>query len=238
MIYNNTMTEGIKIISKEEYDEKNGRPNQEDVWDNISWSWSKFRQAKIPIIVEFLKGKKGKVIDLGCGAGRNMIPSKDIKYYGFDISSCQLGKAITYAEENNINAEFFKMSAHKLSKKDFKKDMFDYGLFIATLHCIENSDNRLRALKELYRVLKPRAEALISVWNSQDTRFDNVRKEKDIYMSWKYEGNIYYRYYYLYSKEELINLITKAGFKILEFYEHDENNDRFSKKNWIVRVGK
>lgn len=233
------MTE-FKIISKKEYLRNNKRPDQEEVWDNISFSWKEFRQGKIPVVVEFLKDKKGKVIDLGCGTGRNMIASKDLEYYGFDTSSCQLGKAISYADDNKINAQFFKMSAHKLSKKDFKKDMFDCGLFIATLHCLENSDKRLRALNELYRVLKPGAEALISVWNSEDKRFDKVRQEKDIYMSWKYGGKTYMRYYYLYSEEELLDLLKKIGFKILEVWNKDAEHytDRFSKKNLIVRVKK
>ena len=229
------MTE-FKIISKKEYLKNNKRPDQEEVWDNISDLWVEYKKMPFFNVEDFLKNKKGKIIDLGCGTGRNMIASKDLEYYGVDTSSCQLGKAISFSEDNKINAQFFKMSAHKLSKKDFKKDMFDCGLFIAALHCLENSDKRLRALNELYRVLKPGAEALISVWNSEDKRFDSVRNEKDIYMSWKYEGNVYMRYYYLFDKKELIDLIERAGFEILEIY--DKGNDRFSKKNLIVRVRK
>lgn len=219
----------IKIIGKRDLNEI---PDQEDVWNNL-----KFSQEPSIIIEEFLRQKKGKIVDLGCGNGRNIIPNKNIEYYGVDFSSCQLGNATIYAKDNKINAKFFKLKADKLSKKDFKDKMFDSGLFIGALHCLDNEEKRLNALKEFYRVLRPGAKALISVWNSEDKRFDKVRKDKDIYMSWRYNGIPYMRYYYLYGKQELIELLKSIGFKIIHFYKPREH-DRFSKKNWIVRVKK
>jgi len=186
----------------------------------IAIPWEIYVVKTIPIVEEFLKNKKGKVVDLGCGNGRNMIPNKNIQYYGVDFSSCQLRNAKIYAQKNNINAEFFKIKADKLSK-DFKNEMFDYGLFIASLHCLESKEERLNSLKEFYRVLKPNSEALISVWNSEDKRFKDFNRE--IYMSWKKDGICYRRYYYLYYKQEFINLLESVGFKIIHFY-HSTNS--------------
>jgi len=45
------------------------------------------------------------------------------------------------------------------------------------------------------------------------------------------------RYYYLYEKEELLDLLKSVGFKIVNFHE-EEYDDRFSKKNWIIEVQK
>jgi tRNA (uracil-5-)-methyltransferase TRM9 len=223
----------IKIISKKEYLKENPKPEQEEVWDSIAIPWKEYRSNQLPIVVEFLKDKKGKVIDLGCGGGRNMIKNDDIEYYGVDFSSGQLMHAINHAEENKINAKFFKLSADRLSKKVFKNEMFDCGLFIATLHCIEGKEKRENALKEFYRVLKPGAEALVTVWNSEDQRFNGGKG--DFYMSWKKEGVAHMRYYYLYDKQEIVDLLKKTGFDILEIYSSREK-DRFSKKNWIIRL--
>ncbi|MFA5856575.1 MAG: class I SAM-dependent methyltransferase [Candidatus Pacearchaeota archaeon] len=231
------MTIPLKIIKKDTYDKEFGKPKQENIWDSISNLWEEYRVGKIPIVVEFLKDKKGKVIDLGCGSGRNMISNKDIEYYGVDFSSNQLACAISYSKESNIHAKFFKMSADKLSKKDFLENMFDYGLFIATLHCLETKTMRLNSLKEFYRVLKNGSVGLITVWNSSDERFNHVGNSGDIYMSWKKDDKLYMRYYYLYKKEEFIKLVESVGFKIEEFYE-PRDKDRFSKKNWIIRVRK
>jgi len=224
------MTIPIKIISKKDLKEK---PNQEKVWDAISVPWEKYVVKRIPFVEDFLKDKKGNVLDLGCGSGRNMIPNKDIRYFGVDFSSQQLKNAKKYAKSEKINVEFFRLKVSDLSF--FKNEMFDFGLFIATLHCLETKKERINALKEFYRVLKKGAEGLISVWNSEDKRFNRLKG--DIYMDWKEKGISYLRYYFLYDKQELIRLLEKNEFKILEIYGVKEH-DRFSKKNLIIRVRK
>jgi len=229
------MTTSIKIISKREYLKENPEPKQEKIWDNIADLWKEYRTKQILIIAEFLKNKKGIVIDLGCGSGRNLIKNNKIKYYGVDFSGKMINLAEEYIKKEKINATLFKSEIDKLNKQDFYNEMFDYGLFIASLHCLETSEERENALKEFYRVLKTGAEALISVWDSEDKRFNGMKG--DIYMSWKENNSVHMRYYYLYDKQELIDLLEKTGFKIIEEYEPREN-DRFSRKNWIFRIRK
>ena len=230
----------IKIISGKEYLRKNKKPNQERIWDSISDLWGAYKREPFFKVKEFLENKKGLIIDLGCGTGRNMIPG-NFEYYVVDFSDNQLKAGEKITQERKINARFFKSESDNLSI--FKDNMFDYGLFIATLHCIENFKSRENALKEFYRVLKPGSEALISVWNSEDKRFNVVNNHGDVYMSWKKGGKNYMRYYYLYSKDELVDLLKRIGFDIIEFSENDGINsshpkDRFSKKNLIVKVRK
>ena len=228
------MTIPLKIISKKEYLKKNKEPNQEEVWDVISDLWNDYRKQPFDAVISFLKNKKGRVIDLGCGSGRNMIKNDSLEYFGVDISANQLTAADVSAKEKGTCAKFFKSSADKLDKSIFKDEMFDYGLFIATLHCIEGKKERETALLEFYRILKKDAEAIITVWNSKDPRFLGLLG--DIYMSWRRDGKEHFRYYYLYSHDELMNLIKKVGFKVLEINDHE--TDRFSKKNVIIRIKK
>ncbi|MEK6872915.1 MAG: class I SAM-dependent methyltransferase [Nanoarchaeota archaeon] len=235
----------FKIISKEEFLKENKKPNQERVWDSIAIPWKTHVVKKIPIVEEFLKKASSlskdnetvKIVDFGCGTGRNMISDKEITYYGIDFSERQLKQAEKYIKKNKIKAKLYKSKINKLDKKNFKNEAFDCGLFMASLHCLETEKERFDSLKEFYRLLKPKSEALISVWNSEDKRFVCVNNHRDIYISWK-ENNIpYMRYYYLYYKNEFLDLLKKTRFKILEFYKPREH-DRFSKKNWIVRVRK
>jgi len=228
------MTIPIKIISKEEYLRDNPKPNQEEIWNKIAVPWKTYVVKKIPIVEEFLKDKKGKIVDLGCGSGRNMIVGPDKEYYGVDFSEVQLKNAEKLTEYEGINVQLFKSGLEELPS-EFKDEMFDYGLFMATLHCLESADARLSALREFRRVLKPNAEGLISVWSSDDVRFNGLKG--DIYMSWKEDGIPYMRYYYLYSREELIRLLKSVGFEVLEIYE-SRKEDRFSRKNWILKVKK
>jgi ubiquinone/menaquinone biosynthesis C-methylase UbiE len=223
------MTISIKIISVKDLKEK---PNQERVWDEVSELWESFRVKPIPIAEEFLQDKKGKILDLGCGSGRNMIAGEGKTYYEVDFSEKQLKVGKTKAEKGKIDAEFFKLKADKLP---FEDGFFDWGIFIAALHCIEDEGERLNALKELYRVLKKDAEAMITVWDAGEGRFSG--KGKEVYMEWKVNDTPHMRYYYLYDKEEIVDLLKQVGFEILEIYEPREK-DRFSRKNLILRVKK
>ncbi len=227
--------ESLKIIKKSKLE---GALSQEAVWNAIAQPWGTYVVKDISFVVGFLKDKKaGKVIDIGCGTGRNMIKGSKLKYWGVDFSQGQIDKAMEDAKKKKINAKFYKSSASELDKKVFKDKMFDYGLFIATLHCIESKEDRQKSLEEFYRVLKPGAEALISVWNSEDKRFKGVENKGDIYMAWRKNKIPYMRYYYLYGKKEFLNLIEKVGFRIVEFYK-PKLHDRFSKKNWTIRIKK
>lgn len=224
----------IKIIKASELKDK---PKQEQVWNKISRAWGSYVVKDIPFVVEFLKDKKGKIIDLGCGTGRNMFANKNLKYYGVDFSKGQVTKAKKDAKAKGIDAKFFVGDASSLNKKIFKTKMFDAGLFIATLHCIEGKENREKAIKEFYRVLKPKAKGIISVWNSEDKRFNCVNNKGDIYMAWRENKIPYMRYYYLYTKKEFLDLVKKTGFKVVKIYE-PEIKDRFSKKNLVIQVEK
>ena len=92
------MTIPLKIISKKEYLKKNKEPNQEEVWDVISDLWNDYRKQPFDAVISFLKNKKGRVIDLGCGSGRNMIKNDSLEYFGVDISANQLTAADVFCK--------------------------------------------------------------------------------------------------------------------------------------------
>jgi ubiquinone/menaquinone biosynthesis C-methylase UbiE len=224
----------IKIIPEKEFLKENKKPIQEEVWNRIADKWEAYVVKKIPIVEGFLKGKKGLVVDIGCGNGRNMLKISGISYYGVDFSEEMIKNAEKYANNEGIDARLFVRGVDKLDREVFKDNMFDYGLFLATLHCIEGDVKREKALKEFYRVLKKGGEGLISVWNSEDKRFYGL--SGDVYMSWRKEGRDIMRHYYLYNPDEFYDLLKSVGFEIVEVYGSRE--DRFSKKNTVVRVRK
>lgn len=191
---------------------------QQQVWDEIARPWKKYRGKEIEEVIEFLKSKKdekNKILDLCCGTGRNFIKIKGT-IYAVDFSKNMLKYAEKYAEKLEINAIIKKASATKLP---FQDNFFDAAIFIATLHSLETAEKRKKALKELKRVLKQGAEAIISVWNKNQPRFKN--KQKEVFIGWKIKGNNYKRYYYLYDKEELEDLLKKTGFEISKSWENE-----------------
>lgn len=198
---------------------------QEQVWDRIAQQWEKFRKKQpIKEIVSFLKekseknrkNKKIKILDIGCGSGRHFFKLNNAVVYGVDSSEEMLKLAKKCVKKKKIKAVLKKASAEKLP---FKDNFFDAAVFAATLHCIDSTKRREKSLRELFRVLKKEGESIISVWSKKHKRVKN--KPKSCFLPWTINGKRYLRYYYLYDKKELENLLKKIGFKILKSWEND-----------------
>lgn len=182
--------------------------NQREVWNKIAPEWYKFKKKPAEHVSEFLKLKAGKVLDFGSGAGRHLTKIKNGKMYLVDFSEKMLKLAEKKAKQKNIPAKFIQSDLNKLP---FPDDYFDSAIAISSIHCIETPKARLKAIQELFRVLKPKSEALIGVWNKNSKRFKNSKKEK--YVKWRDKGA---RYYYLFDEKEIHELFKKAGFKIVK----------------------
>ncbi len=191
---------------------------QEETWNKISILWAKYRKKTFKEVKDFLKNKKGKILDLGCGHGRNFIKKPNLEYYSVDFSEKMLELAEKHAKRKSIKAKLFKTNLNKLP---FKKNFFDSAIFIATLHCIETKKSRKKSIQELYRVLKPKAKAIITVWSKNHNKVQKfMNKSKNITIPWKHNGKEYARYYYIYDKKELEDLLKKVGFKIISSKEN------------------
>lgn len=206
--------------------------SQEEIWNSIAKPWSEFRLKPVDEVVNFLKDKSGKILDLGCGNGKHFSNISG-KIYGVDFSENMLRFAREFAEKNNIKVDLIKSEACDLP---FKDNFFDSAIFVAVLHCIDSKEKRKEALIELLRVLKPKAEAFITVWDYDQERFKN--KPKESLISWKYNGKKYMRYYYLYEKEEFVNLLKETGFEIIKIFDKESPDGFYSKKNIVVVVRK
>jgi ubiquinone/menaquinone biosynthesis C-methylase UbiE len=180
--------------------------NQKKVWDKIAPEWHKFKTKPFGKVMEFLKGQKGKILDLGCGSGRHLANIKKGKMYLVDFSKEMINLAKKKAKTENIEAEFKVADSVKIP---YSENFFNSAICIALLHCMSKKDAE-KTLKELYRVLKPGAIAKISVWNKNSEWFN--KKGKEITMKWRNSGC---RYLYLYEPEEFYKLIEQTGFKII-----------------------
>jgi ubiquinone/menaquinone biosynthesis C-methylase UbiE len=151
---------------------------------------------------------------LGSGAGRHLIKIKNGKMYLVDFSKSMIKLAKKRAKEKKIDAEF---SVAELGKLPFENSFFDSAIAIAVFHCIKPGKQE-KAVKELFRVLKPKAKVLIAVWNKNSKKFKNVKKER--YVKWRDKGE---RYYYLFDAKEIYNLFKRIGFKIVSKYKPERN---------------
>lgn len=189
--------------------------NQKILWGKIAPDWYELKTNPDKRVLDFLNKQKGRIIDFGSGAGRHFINLKiKGKMYLVDFSKEMVELAKKRAKKLHINAEFF---VSDLKKTSFENDFFDAAIFTAVLHCIPGKVDRKRAVKELFRILKPGAQAMVSVWNKDSNWFR--KKPKEIYMAWKKLGK---RYYYLYSEAEIHKLFEQSGFEIKEKFPSDK----------------
>jgi tRNA (uracil-5-)-methyltransferase TRM9 len=188
---------------------------QKQVWNNIAEEWCEFKTVPAQHVEYFLKDKKGKILDLGSGSGRHLMKIPKGKMYLVDFSEKMIELAEKKAKEKRIDAEFF---VSDLTKLPFEDNYFDSAIAIASLHCIKGEKNREKAVKELFRVLKPGTKVEITVWNKNCRKFRNAKKER--YVNWRDKGA---RYYYLFDDKEIYKLFEKVGFKIFSKEEPERN---------------
>ena len=187
------------------------------VFDRIAPSWYNYRHRSIfTAELENLasRWKQGKLINLGCGHGADFLPFKDnFELYGVDFSSGMLKLAQKYALKFNYNVS---LAQSDICDLPFDDDTFDWAISAATYHHIKGKDERLKAFIELKRVLKPGAEAFVTVWNKWQPAF--WFKKKDVNIPWKEKDITLLRYYHLFSYNEIRQLAVKAGFKVIESF--------------------
>jgi tRNA (uracil-5-)-methyltransferase TRM9 len=187
-----------------------------EIFDQIAPSWYNFRHwSRFSTELEALarRWRKGKLLNVGCAHGPDFLPFKEgFELYGVDFSSEMLNFAQKYAQKFGFTV---KLAQADIRKLPYPEESFDWAISVATYHHLR-SDEHQAALNELRRVLKPGAEAFITVWNRGQVRF--WFKGKEIKVPWRKRGKTLYRYYYLLSYPELESIAKKAGFKIIRSF--------------------
>ena len=184
-----------------------------------------------------------QVLDDGCGNGvmAAEILNRGAVYCGIDLSD----KLIKIAKKKYLGAiksgqaKFVCSDALKLP---FPENSFDFVFSFAVMHHIPSAKLRLKFLREIYRVLKPGAEAVIINWNllsdwernkyNIDDKLNNPEPgldAGDVYVPWKAtKGKTIKRYFHIYGDRELRELAKKAGFKKIRI-EYRERSGKLKK---------
>lgn len=194
-----------------------------DFYDKNAFNFSKTRVNPWPGTIQFLNNieKNSKVLDVGCGNGRNLFYREDINMTGLEYSK-ELCKIVENKGGKVINANMTDMP--------FDNNYFDYIICIASYHHLDNDKDREKAVNEMFRVLKEKGKIFIQVW-AMEQPFNSKRKflKRNQIVPWKNkDGSILNRYYRIYPKGELEIEVKKfnSDFELLKsFYEEG---------NWII----
>ena len=154
---------------------------------------------------------------MGCGNGRNMMYN-NYKFLGID--NCQ--GFIDICREKNLNV----LQANMMNIP-LPNNTFDAIISIASFHHLSTTENRIKCLLELKRLIKKNGIILLSVWSINQPK--NPKKEFTNYgdnlVSYNKFGNIYCRYYYLFQIQEIKNYL-KCGLILID-HNYDCGNEIF-----------
>lgn len=184
-----------------------------DTFDEIAPAWYNFRHhSRFRAELEALARRwgRGRLLNVGCGHGADFIPFKDsFELHGVDFSTGMLRQASRYAAKYGFSVRLVEADARRLPYPDAS---FEWAIAVAVYHHLETQNDRLLALKELYRVLLPGGEAFITAWNRWQPRF--CLRRRDILVPWRQREKTLYRFYHLFSRRELERLARQAGFEV------------------------
>ncbi len=206
-------------------------PTTREVFDQIAPGWYGFRhhtifRSELERMAQRWTG--GRLLNVGCGHGPDFLPFKHgFELHGVDFSSQMLRLARRYAAKYGLTVNLTLAEAGHLPYAD---GAFDRAVSVAAYHHIRGGGERLAALVELRRVLRPGGEAFITVWNRWQRRFWFSGQEVEV--PWRTGQAALQRYYYLFSYGELEKLAGKAGLQMLASFP--ESGYRFPVK-WFSR---
>jgi len=184
-------------------------------------------------ILPYVKNKQ-KIIDLGCGNGRlygylaqNF---KNINYTGIDFSK----KLIDIAKKTYPKAVFKNSDiTESLTYEDF--DNIDIVFSFRTIHHFP--DNHQKFFNNCYKILKNNGFLILEVWNMWQKRFwlDHLKQLslKNLYIPYSAGKIKVNRFHYCFTKNELVKMAKKSGFKVLEsgIKNHGQNIYLVARKN-------
>src|SRR3989344_6253364 len=150
--------------------------------------------------------KKAKILDAGCGHGRDVAYLTD---YGFDVIGIDISDGLLEEAKKRAKGEFKKMD---ITDMKFKDGEFDGIWSCATLLHLKKEDIP-KVLKDFNKILKKDGVLFINV---KEGVGEEIRKKK--------EYNDLPRLFVYYSISEILNLVKEAGFEVINSFTDKDPN--------------
>ena len=189
-------------------------PIHQNTYDSLAQEYNSRWRSYIPHQKEVLRPFKEKlkeefneeikILDVGCGVGLDLylLDKEGFETYGMDISK----EMIKHAQINVPNGNF-KVSNFLNENMETK---FNGVIMDAFIHLFPKEEVP-EILKKLKSILNSRGYAYISTTKSNESKEGFIQKED-------YKEKLQ-RFRKFWTREEMIEMIEKNGFKIISFYE-------------------
>lgn len=170
-----------KVVSKfyNDYPEKE--------WVRLDQPYQKIEFTSTIKLIKKYFPKKGNVCDIGSGPGRYAL---ELLKQGFHVTLVDISKELIQIAKEKIAEQKYEKSAEFICSdaKDLsylQSDHFDALLIMGPLYHLLRKADRMKVLKEAYRLLKPQGVAIIAYLNSWGVlrygldRFSSLYNDKD-----------------------------------------------------------
>jgi len=174
---------------------------------------------------------EGQIIDIGCGAGRTTIGLYKLGYHlveGLDLSEAMIVQARKISKELNYNITF---RVGDVAYLDYDDEIFSAALFSFNgIMQIPGRENRIRVLKEIRRILKPKGYFLFtthdrdsskeyeSFWQEEKKKWALHSQDKSLHEFGDRVIKIEERDIFLHfpTREEVISSLEETEFRLIE----------------------
>ena len=195
----------------------------QSVFDAIADEFDRTRQRPWREVVAFTSrlSPEAHLLDVGCGNGRHMIPHLENggRVLGVDVSS----RLLAAAGRNLARHREWALVIGVATELPIPTGAFDAVICTATLHHIPSDADRLVAVNEIRRVLRPGGVGLLSCWAFEQGRFSRLDSQ-DTEVPWvRADGSAVMRFYHLFREGELETLVERAGLTVDRSFRSGDN---------------
>ena len=195
-------------------------------WNNVAEKYGNAKYSKLNPAIEFFcreLPKGGSIIDVGSGTGlpfAKLFLEKGFDYLGIDISS----RMIKIARKNVPSAKF-----KKRSMTDLNYDREFDGVFSHYTLLLLNPDMLKDVARRVVKSLKGNGLFYLSL---NEPKVKDADLDEDVISEIMGE-NMYSR---AYTEEEILNIFTPLGLKMLQIYREIQNSEEFGTEYMLVFV--
>lgn len=175
------------------------------------------RNSKSAEMVTEVATEETKVLDYGCGTGRNIKYIKNntpAKVDGCDIME-QLEK------EKEKHSKLMDERTVIAPATELENESYDVVLSSHVLNVIESDEVKKIVVADIFQKLKEGGKAIIEVRTKQDV--EGAKTKESYGDGWKIKKGSSFTYQEGITKEKMVNLVSSVGFKI---EEHIYNSNR------------
>ncbi len=205
-------------------------------YERIAEPFSASRAEPWPEVLAFTTSlpADARIADVGCGNGRHARALAAVGHHvvavDFAHNLLVIGRRGSRGRIWGRSILWVQADADALPLRDATMDA---ALCVAVLHHLPSVEERVRALREIRRVLKSGGRLFVSVWALDQPRFRKAVEARrhlpsdirgDVEVPWTMpDGVVVPRYYHLFQEGELEDLIIESGLHGERFFRGPGN---------------